>query len=335
MNTYHILVPRGGTLFIEQLDGLKKSLISVLGGDRSYHIVSARFFLSDIRNQYDVLITSELYREFFAHVSVSIVEQAPSCGSKVALLCKFSNCQDQDFLFQPLRVMAKEAATSCYEQTETLFNRYAEYLKEQGLNMSTHLVRTWIYVADIDHDYTDVVRARNDVFARHGLTAQTHFVASTGIGGVTEQAGAKVAIDFLTYPGIMEEDKRYLTAPEYLNPTNEYGVAFERGTRISTPSGTIFYISGTASIDKHGEVLWLGDVKKQFERIVENMEALLKSGGSDLSRVDYLIVYLRDPADYEWAAHSIPRVFDRTPLLVVHAKVCRPEWLIEIEAVAH
>ena len=119
-------------------------------------------------------------------------------------------------------------------------------------DMKTHLVRTWIYVADIDVNYSGVVKARNDIFAREGLTADTHFIASTGIGGRTDCRTACVAIDFLTYPHIQESDKKYLKALTHLNPTHEYGVAFERGTRLQLPSSLLYYISGTASIDNKG-----------------------------------------------------------------------------------
>ena len=54
------------------------------------------------------------------------------------------------------------------------------------MTIRDNLVRTWIYVADIDVNYDGVVRARNDVFRRYGLTADTHYIASTGIGGYSQ-----------------------------------------------------------------------------------------------------------------------------------------------------
>ncbi len=335
MNPYHILLPRNGVLFSEQLESLKKTLISVLGSVQKYHIVCAKFFLSDIRNQYDELIESDLYQKYFARVNVSIVEQSPLDYTKIAVIYKVSRQSFEEFVFQPLRLTPAETAGSCYEQTKTLLNRYAEQLEARGLDMATNLVRTWIYVADIDHDYADVARARNEVFAEHGLTPQTHFVASTDIAGATEQPDAKVAIDFLTFPGIKESDNRYLMAPEYLNAAHEYGAAFERGTCLTTRCGSTYYISGTASVNKQGKAIWRGNVKKQFDRVLDNIYALLEGGGSDLSRLDYLIVYLRDATDYDWALRAIRRIFRDTPLVLLQAKASRPEWLIEIEAVAH
>lgn len=200
--------------------------------------------------------------------------------------------------------------------------------------MKTHLVRTWIYVSAIDVNYAGVVKARNDVFALEGLTADTHFIASTGIGGATSCRPSCVAIDFITYPDIRETDKQYLQALDHLNPTHEYGVAFERGTRLSLPSSDILYISGTASIDRHGQVLYVGDVKKQTARLLENIGVLLADGGATMNDIRYFIIYLRDISDYTTIEAMMSRIYPNIPRIIVQAKVCRPQWLIEMECVA-
>ena len=53
---------------------------------------------------------------------------------------------------------------------------------------------------------------------------------------------------------------------------------------FSLPGKKIYYISGTASIDKYGHVLYLGDLEKQTNRLLENIEALLKELIVSLSR---------------------------------------------------
>lgn len=207
-------------------------------------------------------------------------------------------------------------------------------MEAHGLDMSTHLVRTWIYIADIDVNYAGVVKARNDIFERYGLTADNHYIASTGIGGDSQSRHACVAIDFLTYPEIAEEQKTYLKAPEYLNPTHEYGVAFERATRLTVDNVSHYYVSGTASIDNHGDVLYLGDVERQTYRLLENVEALLAEGEAKMSDIRYFIVYLRDISDYEVVDAVFSSRFPSVPYIIVHGKVCRPEWLVEAECIA-
>ena len=189
-------------------------------------------------------------------------------------------------------------------------------------------MRTWIYVRDIDSNYAGLVKARNDVFAEEGLSHDTHYIASTGIGGATEGRHAVVGIDFLTCPDLREADKTYLKALSHLSPTHDYGVAFERGVRLS--GGRIF-ISGTASIDKYGKVLHEGDVIAQAGRLLENISELLREGASGLDRVPYFIIYLRDISDFAIVDAYMRERFPDVPRILLEARVCRPSWLIEME----
>ena len=176
--------------------------------------------------------------------------------------------------------------------------------------------------------------ARNDVFDQQGLTAENHYIASTGIGGATSVRHASVAIDFLTVPGIREEDKQYLQAPNHLNPTHEYGVAFERGTSLSLPQKKQYFISGTASIDKDGAVVYEGDIVRQTGRLLENIGALLKDGDAMMNDIQYFIIYLRDISDYYTVEQLMNQFYPQIPHITVEARVCRPGWLIEMECIA-
>ena len=196
-------------------------------------------------------------------LAVSIVEQPPLDGSRIAALVQTAS-EKKTGLFHSLRLTEEEAAgKDSYAQSRLLFSKYLDLIRPLGLEMKTHCVRTWIYVRDIDANYAGLVKARNDVFAEEGLTHDTHYIASTGIGGATEGRNAVVAIDFLTRPDIRESDKTYLKALSHLSPTHDYGVAFERGVRLSDGQ---FFISGTASIDSRGQVLHEGDVVAQADR---------------------------------------------------------------------
>ena len=220
------------------------------------HPVFVRFFLSDAQNQIDALRKVLETRPLYASVAVSIVEQPPLDGSRIAALVQTASGKNNR-LFHSLRLREEEAAgKDSYAQSRLLFSKYLDLIRPLGLELKTHCVRTWIYVRDIDSNYAGLVKARNDVFAEEGLSHDTHYIASTGIGGATEGRNAVVAIDFLTRPDIRESDKTYLKALSHLSPTHDYGVAFERGVRLS--DGQIF-ISGTASIDSRGQVLHEGD----------------------------------------------------------------------------
>lgn len=336
MDRYIILSPRHGGSFTQRMaevtDMFHAHLTDEASNGRRLHY--SKVFLSDIRNQYQQLIESDLYQNMLSQAANTIVEQPPISGCKIALLVKTAE-QEPAFIFQSLRLKDEEAfGNSSYLQTMLLFENYLKGIKERGLNMAEHLVRTWIYVADIDVNYAGVVKARNDIFARYGLTADTHFIASTGIGGSSQTRHATVAIDFLTYPGIKESDKTYLRALDHLNPTHEYGVAFERGTRLTLDDRQTYFISGTASIDRHGNVLYLGDVERQTHRLLDNIDALLKDGGAGLNDVKYFLIYLRDLSDRAVVEDYMRRHFPSTPFITLLARVCRPEWLIEMECIA-
>lgn len=288
-----------------------------------------RFFLSDAQNQVAALRAKlDAWLGTVSQPAVSIVEQPPLDGSRIAALVQTSS-ERQQSLFHSLRLSEEEAAgRDSYAQARLLFSKYLDIIRPLGLELKTHCVRTWIYVRDIDSNYEGLVKARNDVFDEEGLSCDTHYIASTGIGGATEGRNAVVAIDFLTRPDIRESDKTYLKALSHLSPTHDYGVAFERGVRLS--DGQVF-ISGTASIDSRGRVLHEGDVVAQTDRLLENIAELLREGGSDLGQVPYYIIYLRDISDYRVVDSYMQTRFPTVPRIILEARVCRPAWLVEME----
>lgn len=362
---FAILTPAPCASLAAQLDDLKHQLRDY--ADRHAltpaQLVATRVYLSDAANAADTLRQHALYRYFLCAGGVSIIEQPPLCGVKVALNVVFTTAAQVEKSGTPERMRialphcslylhsvriplraaqpTKGEADSAEWQTTENFAQHEAWLAEDGLCVADHCLRTWLYVRDIDRNYAAAVRARNDHFAHIGLTPQTHYIASTGIEGCSEHAAGRVAADFLTVSGsgVGVGAFTYLHAPEYLNPTHEYGVAFERGTavNITTDHGTERYLllSGTASIDRHGQCVHRGDVLAQTERLFLNIEQLLKSGGADLSHLQYLIVYLRDAADYAPVAQYLAQRFPTLPHLITLARVCRPEWLIEVEGVAH
>ena len=83
-----------------------------------------------------------------------------------------------------------------------------------------------------------------------------------------------------------------------LESTYEYGVTFERGTAVTYGDRKQVFISGTASIDNRGEIVYPGDIVKQTERMMENISVLLKEADATTRDITQAITYLRDMADY-------------------------------------
>lgn len=314
-------------------------------------IILARFYLTDAINLWPAVKSSQLGKELQGQGACTFIEQPPLCGAKVGLLVWFTGekqvqrkvhkdgytlqCGDVKYVFQSVRFTKDEAMeTDAYAQTMEAFARHVTLLRQEGMNLEEHCHRTWIYVRDIDPNYQGVVDARNEIFLRSGLRADTHYIASTGIGGFPDNPAAIVSIDFFSVKGIERNDVKYLKALEYLNPTSEYGVAFERATAVDLPTGRHIFISGTASIDKHGQVLYVGNILQQTERLFLNISKLLEDGNAQLDDMKYFLVYLRDISDRNTVEEYLQQHFPHIPHIILEARVCRPTWLIEVEGMA-
>lgn len=218
------------------------------------------------------------------------------------------------------------------EQTEAIFAAYEKDLSEGGMSLAGNCARTWLLVDDIDFNYAGVVVGRRENFKTEGLVPQTHYIASTGIAGTPCVEGSLVQMDAYSIKG--QYGTEYLHAPEFLNPTYEYGVTFERGVKLTLGTCRQILISGTASIDNRGEVLFKGDVRRQTLRMWENVEALLLEAGSGWESVVQAIVYLRNAEDYDKVAGMFAEKLGNLPYIILQAPVCRPDWLVEMECIA-
>lgn len=299
-------------------------------------VVFKRYFLSDPVNQ-----APEITHDTIA----SIVGQSPLSLTKVALWAYLID-EAQTVTSKDNTTIATHGQYThiftgytghqgeAYSQTLVLFDELCDVINRHGGTIRDNCMRTWIFVRDIDINYPQVVKARNDVFNMKGLTSDTHFIASTGIGAEMPCIDAKVRMDAYSLIGHSADQVKYLVAPDHLNPTIQYGVAFERGTAITYGDRRHVLISGTASINNKGEIINVGDVAAQGRRALENVKALLSEAGCGLQDIASAIVYLRDIADYGRACLLMQQLLPDTPLVIVSGPVCRPGWLIELECVA-
>ncbi len=141
-------------------------------------------------------------------------------------------------------------------------------------------------------------------------------------------------MDSYSVKGISPEQIQLLYAPIHLNSTYEYGVRFERGTAVHYGDRSHAFISGTASIDNLGNVLHIGDIRRQTLRMWENVEMLLAEGKFAMDDIAHMIVYLRDLSDYTVVKAMFEECFPETPKVILLAPVCRSTWLIEMECIA-
>ena len=336
-----IHVSRKQLSYAQQLEAIMNAYQGLLDRLPDTQAVFKRYFLSDAANQADDIVVADL-----TDCAKSIIQQAPLDGTKVALwVYLMSNVQTgmtksglyevRHGAFRHLyNASAHNLAANSEYQMRLLFNEYIMQLAEEGCKLSDNCIRTWLFVNDIDLNYGGVVRARNQVFFTQGLTVHTHFIASTGIGGRQQDPNVLSQMDNYAIAGIQTEQIHYLYAPTHLNRTSDYGVSFERGTYVDYADRRHVFISGTASINNKGEIMFPKDIEKQTRRMWENVEALLKEADCTYDDVMEMIVYLRDVADYELVRQLYEERFPDIPYVIVHAPVCRPGWLVEMECMA-
>ena len=137
--------------------------------------------------------------------------------------------------------------------------------------------------------------------------------------------------------------KRAITNHEVLSEAYDYTKpsSFVRGMRLDLNGLVILLISGTASIDEKGETVHVGDFRAQCHRTFKNITGLLESEGATWHDIVRTTCYLRD-IDRDYAAFNEERTefykeqqLNPVPASTgIQAKLCRPELLVEIEAIA-
>jgi len=143
--------------------------------------------------------------------------------------------------------------------------------------------------------------------------------------------------------GAKRIERRAISAPTVLNEAYNYPrpSSFSRGMRVDLNGLVVLLISGTASIDEHGQSVHVGDFRAQLRRTFANITGLLESEGASWKDVVRTTCYLRE-MERDYAAFNEERTafyqaqgLDPLPAsTAIQATLCRPELLVEIEAIA-
>ncbi|MDZ7639197.1 MAG: Rid family hydrolase [Bryobacterales bacterium] len=147
-----------------------------------------------------------------------------------------------------------------------------------------------------------------------------------------QEAGAVQSIEkkAITNHGVLNE------AFAYAKPSS-----FSRGLHLEFGNVVVLLISGTASIDEHGDTVHVGDLRAQCQRTFHNIAGLLASEGATWKDIVRTTCYLRD-IERDYAAFNEERTsfyagqgLDPLPASTgIQAILCRPDLLVEIEAIA-
>lgn len=221
------------------------------------------------------------------------------------------------------------SGATAYQQTQAMFIRSEKMLQQAGMQFSD-VVRTWIYLRDMDRDYPELNRARREFFEERDIVPPP---ASTGIGaGLVEGHELCLSIYAVKSKG---PHQRILMTTHTLNEAPSYGADFSRGIRITEANKEALHVSGTASIDETGKSVHVGDFEAQVDRMLVNVAALLKAQGANFGDVVSAITYLKNPVNAQRLRVKLHEAgYEGFANTLVVAPVCRSELLCETEALA-
>lgn len=138
-------------------------------------------------------------------------------------------------------------------------------------------------------------------------------------------------------------ERTAVSSPAVLNEAYAYErpSSFSRAVTFGIGDVTVLLVSGTASVDEIGLTAHVGDFRAQCWRTYRNITNLLESAGMTWHDVVRTTCYLRDiERDYRDFNEVRTAFFgwlglDPLPASTgIQARLCRPDLLVEIEAIA-
>lgn len=218
------------------------------------------------------------------------------------------------------------------QTTSDLYHEIFDCIAAQGF---PHLLRVWHYLPQINHgqgsheQYQQFCLGRARAFDAW-FDSTTHLPAGTAIG---TRAGNELQIYFLAtrQPVQQIENPRQVSAFQYPRQYGPREPQFSRAVVWSHGTGTTLLVSGTASIVGH-QSMHPGDLDGQLQETWRNLESLRTTAGAE--QVLALRVYIRHAEHYQQVRRFVAdAVAASTPVLYLHADICREELLVEIEGV--
>lgn len=111
---------------------------------------------------------------------------------------------------------------------------------------------------------------------------------------------------------------------------------FSQATTIEA-QGKLVFISGMTARTADGSIAGVGNVEIQTRQVCENLKAACEAAGGTLEDIVRVDVYVRNIEDFA-VIHKVRAEYFKAPVpastMVEVAKMVKPEYLIEISAIA-
>ena len=164
-----------------------------------------------------------------------------------------------------------------FEEVSDMFRTAERLLKQCGMDFR-NVVRSWIYLRDIDRDYHALNDSRREFFQRSGIEMRP---ASTGVQGIPFPDAHDFSMSLFALRAPRLPKVTGVSTPT-LNEAWRYGADFSRAVKVVEANKVALYVSGTASIDDAGRSVHIGNFEAQADRMLHNIASLLAGQGGEL-----------------------------------------------------
>jgi enamine deaminase RidA (YjgF/YER057c/UK114 family) len=229
--------------------------------------------------------------------------------------------------------------------TRSIYGALFSHVHEHQLGQ---LVRMWNYIPRILDATGGLERyrlfniGRQEAWADIGVSSVPvvpPFPAATGVGSQGESLVVECLVS--RHPVVHLQNPRQKPAHLY---SHRYGPVPPRFARATyCPATSEVFVSGTASLLGE-ESVWPDDARAQVRETFANLAALLDrrnfaghghSVGFGLSDLNGVRVYIRNASDYPVIRDEVEKTLKGRRVAYLRNDICRPDLLVEIEAVAH
>jgi enamine deaminase RidA (YjgF/YER057c/UK114 family) len=125
-----------------------------------------------------------------------------------------------------------------------------------------------------------------------------------------------------------------INPPELVNPIG-YSHAF------STEGGRTVYLAGQVSFDQDGNVVYAGDMVKQFEQSLHNLQVAIRAAGGEMTDIVKMNMFVKSRDLYRDNLKAIGKIYREyfgkhfpAMTLVEVSSLFEDEALLEIEGIA-
>jgi chorismate lyase / 3-hydroxybenzoate synthase len=247
--------------------------------------------------------------------------------------------------FTLLRMEIEEGEMGVEVAVYRAYQRLFSYLGEKKF---FHLVRIWNYIPKVLTETNGLERYRQfnlgrslawKDFGPKSENGEPVSPAATGIGS----ADGPIIIECLIskIPGVHIQNPRQIPAHLYSHKFGPKPPVFSRATVVKSKGKKLpVFISGTASLVGE-EVIWKGDPQKQTEETLKNISVLISkenlldhgvNQGFNLEDLSSVRVYIKRKSDYLVIKNCVEKLINPRKIIYLHNEICRPGFLVEIEA---